>query len=346
MGGGIYASSPANQISNCFIENNKIQSNRSSSEGGGLYVVNNLNFDITNTSIINNSVISTAGTSKYLKGSGISCHGNATSVSNLNSNNISNNTITISRGEVQGGGSYFSSDTLRISDCYFNSNRINSSYTGTAYNTYGCGMYATVAKSTNIANSEFNLNSIYARSASAGGLSLISSSADTASIHECQFSNNVIQSTGFYDGNVSGGGLFLGLKVRLNNCQINSNNVNISATATSAYANGTSNAYGGGVYASDFAEFINCSINSNTLNSDLTYNVENYMTFPNMTARAFGGGIYSTSKLYLNSSDINGNSAISSITSVYSWASYFKGYTYGGGIYNEFTTSGQKKFNY
>ncbi|MDD3877384.1 MAG: T9SS type A sorting domain-containing protein [Bacteroidales bacterium] len=343
LGGGIYINCPQNQISNCFVENNKIQSNRSSSEGGGLYIINNLNLGIFNTSIINNSVISTGTSSiKYLKGGGIACSGNVASIIDLNSVDISLNSITTSRGEARGAGSYLSSDTLKITSCIVNQNSINSNYTVTAYNTQGCGMYATVEDKTSISETEFNNNSIYARTTSGGGLYIISSSTDTASIQNCQFSNNSLNSLSFYDGTLSGGGLFLGLKVKLVNCQIKNNNVIISATATSAYSSGTANAYGGGIYTSNFTELLNCNIDSNYLESGLDYNVENYMTFPNMTCRAFGGGLYASSKIKLTLSTINNNSAISSISSYYSWSQYFKGYSYGGGIYNEFTTTGQK----
>ena len=343
LGGGIYLSCPVNQISNCFIENNKIQSNRSNSEGGGLYIVSNLNLNITNTSIIYNSVISTTTTTaKYLKGGGIACYGNATSVSNLIANNLSDNIVTTARGEVMGAGSYFSLDTLKVDDCVVTGNRINSTYTTTGFNTQGCGMYATVVKRTSISNSIFNLNSIYARTASGGGLYLISTSADTAAIQNCEFSNNIINSTNFYDGTIAGGGLFMSLKVRLNDCQISDNSLSISSTATSSGLDGTCNGYGGGLITYNYTELINCLVNSNVLQADLVYDNPSYMVFPNMTCRAFGGGIYSGQKLILESTDISGNSAISSMSAYTSWSSYFKGYTYGGGVYNEFTTAGQK----
>ena len=49
-----------------------------------------------------------------------------------------------------------------------------------------------------------------------------------------------------------------------------------------------------------------------------------------------------TSKLILQNSSIDNNEAMSSIDSYYYWSSYFKGYCFGGGVCNDYTTSGQK----
>ncbi|PKP07842.1 MAG: hypothetical protein CVU08_15880, partial [Bacteroidetes bacterium HGW-Bacteroidetes-3] len=137
-------------------------------------------------------------------------------------------------------------------------------------------------------------------------------------------------------------GLYLGTKTKIIDCRINSNSVTINSTATSAYASGGAGAYGGGLASYYYAQIENCSIDSNSLIAYITYNVDNFMTFPSITSRANGGGIYSNSKLILQNSSIDNNEANSSTTSYYYWASYFKSYCYGGGVCNEYTTAGQK----
>lgn len=344
FGGGIYINCPQNQIANSFIENNIIRSNRSDIDGGGLYIDSCLNLNISGTSIKTNNITSTyTGTSsKYLRGGGLSCNGISNSVSNIIASEISNNTITIAKGYTYGAGSYFIMDTLKVSGSFINNNQTNNNSSTTSLSNQGGGMYSSIARMTSISNSTFDHNKIYGRYASGGGLYLVSSSTDTATIQNCQFSGNEIKSLNYYDGTVAGGGLYSGLKVKLIDCMINSNSTIIFSTATSSYQAAGTYAYGGGLYASNYAKLLNCSIDSNNLQAEESYNVENYMTFPNIASRAYGGGIYSISKLNISHSTMNNNAALTMISSVYCWASYFIGYCYGGGVYNEFTTAGQK----
>lgn len=342
FGGGIYINCPQNQIANSFIENNKIISNRSNIDGGGLYIDSCLNLNISNTSIKSNNISSTiTSSSKYLRGGGLACNGIANSVSNISASEISQNTITVARGYTYGAGSYFFMDTLKVSACFINENQTNNNTSTVVVSNQGGGMYSSIAKMTNISNSTFDQNKIYGRYASGGGLYLVSSSTDTATVQNCRFSGNELNSLNYFAGTVAGGGLYSGLKVKLLNCLLSKNTVNIFSTTTST-SDANTFAYGGGLFASNYTELIDCSVDSNNLQAEANFADENCYYFPDIIARAYGGGIYSVSKLNTSHSTMNHNTAKTMINSDNCYSTTIEGYCYGGGIYNEFTTAGQK----
>ncbi|HOY33143.1 MAG TPA: choice-of-anchor Q domain-containing protein [Bacteroidales bacterium] len=340
-GGGIYVNCPVIQIANSFIDNNKILSSRSNStiNGGGLYIVNNLSLTISNTDFKNNIINSTnSTTSNYLYGGGLACYGITYAVCNLSQIEILQNSIVITRGNSYGAGSYFSMDTVKVSNGIVNNNQTNNTSASSGSN-QGGGMYAS-GKKTTITNSTFNQNKIYGRYASGGGIYLSSGSTDTCQIQGSRFSSNTLQAANYYSASLLGGGLYLNTLTNFSNSMIENNTVTLSSLANASPA-ATSNAYGGGLATGKYLAMMSCVVDSNILQSLQVYNY-NTMINDSMKALAYGGGIYSTAKLKVNNSDISYNKADAQILVYQMWTSYFRGVCYGGGIYNKFSTAGQK----
>jgi trimeric autotransporter adhesin len=343
FGGGIFVNSPQNQVVNSYIFNNLISSSRSNSRGGGLYIENSLNTNITDTEIKNNTISSSStNSSRSFRGVGLACYGINNSSFIVNNSEITGNNLSVTTGSTYGTGGFFQADTLRVADCLFNGNTTTNNGTASGTSNHGGGMYATVVRRAFIQQSEFNLNQISSRYAHGGGMYLLSSNNDTSIVHNCSFVNNIMQSSGFYDGNVIGGGMLTSVVVKITDCMFNNNSITVSSTATSASLGGTSYAHGGGITTYKFTDIKNSQLNNNNAISTQNYVVQNFMTFPAMNSRANGGGIYSTTRLSLTNSQINNNIANAHISSLYIWSTPFNGHAWGGGIHNEFTTTGQK----
>jgi len=340
-GGGIFLNCPQNQITNAFLDNNKVVSNRSEINGGAVYIENSLSLNISATSIKNNLISSTnTSTGKYLRGAGIVCYGLAASVSNLTLTDISQNTISNARGNSYGAGSYFECDTIRVTDGINDDNQLISTNKTVALTNQGGGMNAWAQKRAFFTNSTFNGNTMTARSATGGGLYLVTAAGDTCGITNCRFTDNSIESSNVLDGTVIGGGIYVTCKIKILNSIISRNSVSISSYITSN-STATTTAYGGGIAALGYTGILNCRIDSNYLESSSVFDYYT-MSNPNITARAYGGGIYSTSKIELLNSSVCGNNALTSIMATQLWTEYFKGSCYGGGIYNDLTTAGLK----
>ncbi len=291
-GGGVYASKGATTLTNCVVSGN-----RSTGNGGGIYVSSYSTATFANTTISNNRAETTGGW--VLEGGGVFV--DYCSTATFIDTTINDNSITSSGGFAQGGGVYVGNDsTATFLNTTINGNSATSSSSfaqggGVCVDDYSTATFTNTTVTGNSAISTDSTASVYG-----GGIYVSSNS--TATFTNTSITGNKATASGEWAIDAYGGG------VCVSNSTATFTNTLITGNKATASGEWAINAYGGGVYVSSnsTATFTNATISGNTSNASGDSAVYSY------GGGVYGGGSGSTLTFYnsiiiLNTGKSGGN---------------------------------------